>query len=105
MNTLTHINEHIQLLRSTDPGILMVLGQQPIPSPMNSVQGGMESPMVPGQPEDETPQQGQIGTPPPGGPEADPSGAGNTGIGDVKLPSMPKNAMTGNKFDTDTGGL
>ncbi len=106
VKTQGHINEHIQLLRSTDPGILMILGQQPIPSPMNAMGGPMEAPAVPGQPEPETPQQGQIGTPPPGGPEAGPSGEGGTGPGGPpKMPNMPKNAMTGEEFNTTTGGL
>jgi hypothetical protein len=105
VSTLTHINEHINLLRTTDPGILMILGQQPIPSPMNSMTGGMESPMPPMQPEKDTPQQGQIGTPPPGGPEGAPSGAGGNGIGGADMPKMPKNALSGEEFNTNTGGL
>jgi hypothetical protein len=105
VTTLAHINEHIQLLRTTDPGILMILGQQPIPSPMNTPEGGMPAPMVPGQPEAETPQQGQVGTPPPGGPEAAPSGAGGTGMETPGLPSMPKNALTGQEFNQEDGGL
>jgi hypothetical protein len=56
--TLAHIQEHIDLLRNTDPQTLMMLGEQPLQPP--------QPPMPP---------QGQQGPPPPqGAPQFDPNG-------------------------------
>lgn len=52
--TLAHIQEHINLLRQTDPTLLQLMGQQPLP-PAQPPQGQMEQgPMA-------TPQEGQTG--------------------------------------------
>lgn len=40
---LNHIQEHLQLLRTTDPGLLAVTGQQPLP-PLPSAQGPVPPP-------------------------------------------------------------
>lgn len=50
--TLNHINEHIELLRSIDPALLTVIGEQPI-GPVGGTPPGAMSPtdgMAPGQP-------------------------------------------------------
>lgn len=66
--TLAHINEHIELLRSIDPALLTIIGEQPIgpvggspPGPMDTTQG-----MAPGQPPG---AEGQT-APPTGAPNA-----------------------------------
>lgn len=79
-NTLAHIQEHLGLLESVDPRVLMILGQQPMPQ------------MVP--PQGEIPPEGQQGgapqapAPAPQGTLPDSiqlAGSGET----VSLPSMP----------------
>lgn len=84
-----HIAEHIRVLRETDPGILMALGQQPIPPPM---QPGMPPPGAGPPP----------GPPPPGGPPA-PEGAGIApppapGDAPADMPSMPTDPRSGQPF-------
>jgi len=96
-NTLAHINEHIELLRMTDPGILMILGQQPIPP-------AMMAPPVPNQPMENTPVQGQ------GGPGLNDKGSpeGAPGAEAPALPNMPEqpiNPLTKQQFNPETGGL
>lgn len=54
----THIQQHIQLLQTTNPELLQLLGQQPLPPPA--------PPQPPGQPQ---------GPPPPGPPGGPPPGA------------------------------
>ena len=89
---LAHIMQHIQLLRTVDPELLMLLGQQPL------TQG---IPPVP-QKGENTPQQGQVG-----GQEMkqEPLPPGNEGPNLPSLPSMPNNPLTNQNFNTDTGGL
>jgi len=57
-NVLAHIQEHIDLLRNTDPALLMMLGEQPLP-PLSEMQpqppGG-----APGEPQGDMPTQGSI---------------------------------------------
>ena len=101
--TDAHIKEHINLLRTTDPGILMILGQQPIPSPMNSMGAGMGAPPVPPQSEEGTPQQGMVGTPP--GTQENEQVPGLEGPNMPRLPSQPKNPLSGEQFNEQTGGL
>jgi hypothetical protein len=103
--TDNHIQEHIRLLRETDPGILMILGQQPIPSPVNSPEGGQPVAPIPNQPESETPVQGQAAAAPTEADAQAPSGMGTTGIQGVNMPSQPKNPMTDKEFNLESGGL
>lgn len=42
-----HIQEHILLLQTTDPNLLNILGQTPLPPPMPPTQGGNVAPPVP----------------------------------------------------------
>jgi hypothetical protein len=99
-----HMKQHIELLRTTDPGILMILGQQPIPSPVNDPNMGAPVPPIPNQPSEDTPVQGQAGAAPTEA-DATPSGPGTTGIQEASLPKQPKNPLTGEQFNPDTGGL
>ena len=91
--TLDHINEHLDLLRNTDPGLLMVLGMEPMPP----------------NPQQQPPQM--QGAP---GPEAGPTGAGELmelqppvgAQADMpQMPSMPENPLTGQEYNLETGGL
>jgi len=63
-NVLGHIQEHIDLLRNSDPDILMLLGQQPL-----APQGQAPQNMGPGAPMPEGAPAGP-GSPPPGPPQA-----------------------------------
>lgn len=86
----THINEHIDLLRNTDPDTLLMLGQQPLQpkQPMGGQPGGQGVPIPP----EEFAQNPQ--TPPTQGLQGLQSESGEVqGPGietGVKLPSMPK---------------
>jgi hypothetical protein len=80
---LAHMQEHINLLTSTDPNLLQAIGQQPLG----------QSPQGPG-------QQGQADV---GPAMVDELGQGE--VNGVPLPGMPNNPLTGNQFDPDTGGL
>ena len=88
-NVLGHIQQHIDLLRNTDPDLLMLLGEQPLnppgappngpqgpQEPMGAPQGGPNSPM----PEMMSPAQGQVA-------------AGQTiqgpGVENVAMPGLP----------------
>lgn len=84
--TLSHIQEHLDLLRNTDPGLLILLGQQPIP------------PAMPPQ-----------GAPTPGGPPPELSGEMEAAPVEQpgpqpQLPNMPVNPLTGSPADI-TGGM
>jgi hypothetical protein len=101
-----HIQQHIDLLRTTDPGLLMVLGQQPIPPAMPP---GMQPMPQPGQ---EAPADGngmeapQLTESPNNLPAM--QDATNPILQDsqmVQMPEMPTNPLSGNKFDPQTGGL
>jgi hypothetical protein len=91
---LSHIGEHINLLRNTDPGLLMSIGQQPMP-PLPPPQPQPQQPPAP-------PPQGK-GQPP--GEIINPESPEATAVDKVHLPTMPKNPLTGNKFNPVTGGL
>lgn len=70
-NTLAHIQEHIQLLKTVDPALLAILKQQPIP---------------PSAPQNQTPQMMNSQNPV------------ETEAGNVNLPSFPADLMNGGKF-------
>lgn len=91
-NTLAHISEHITLLRTTDPALLQAIGQQPI------------APAVPQIP------AGAVGQPAASGPSKTsaaltPGSPAEQAAAKVKGPNMPKNPLTGEQFNTTTGGL
>lgn len=60
-NTLNHIQDHINLLRNTDPDLLVLIGEQPLPQP------GQQPPGQPGPggPQGGPPQGAPQGGPPP----------------------------------------
>lgn len=76
--TLDHIQQHINMLATGDPVLLSVIGQQPL-------QAAGAAPQAAGQMSPETP--------------------GNVQAANIKPPSMPENPLTGNPFDTQTGGM
>lgn len=95
-NVASHIQEHIDLLKSTDPAFLMLNGQQPLaPSQV--------APPIPNQNIKNTPTQGQMPQPTPSGEQKIP-GAQPSGMA-AELPSMPNNPMTGQDFNVEDGGL
>jgi len=94
--TAAHIQEHINLLQTSDPYLLSVLGQVPYP-------GNMIQPVTP------QPQGGGF-----------PQGGGNAvpmldatppvqrtaeGVQLPSQPSQPTNPLTGNQWNSETGGM
>lgn len=82
--TLDHIQQHINLLQTSDPVLLSVIGQQPLPNP-------------------NMPQPG--GPAPTGSSQVNPEPVGNQQAANIKPPTMPKNPLSKAKFDTQTGGM
>ena len=98
---LDHIQEHLDLWRSADPALLMITKQQPPPPPLAPPPGAM--PPMP-------PDQGQ----PQGMPSeaSDPSqmmaAQNGSAIPPDMMPSQPnfpKNPLTNEEFNPETGGL
>ena len=89
-NTLLHIQEHIDLLKNGDPLLMTVLGQPVMPPPPPPPPGGAGGEGGDQKPEDPTAPTGSVET-------AD--------GGKVKVASMPKNPLTGDQFNNQTGGL
>lgn len=92
---LAHITQHLDLMKTTDPALLLLTGQQPLPPQMLGQQGA-PPPQQPGQPSGPPPDSSMAATgePPP---EASPPG--------TRMPSMPNNPLTGKNFNPHTGGL
>jgi len=86
--TLAHIQEHINQLRTGDPAVLQLTGQQPLP------------PEQPAQ----APMAGGSAIPQPGGMTEKPQTAADSGVNMPNEPNMPKNPMTGNSFNMADGG-
>lgn len=79
MNVQRHIQEHIDLLRDTDPAVLAIIGEAALPpNPMSMDQLAM------------APANGGPGGPPPGGPGAPPPGGpGAPPQGGPQMPQAP----------------
>lgn len=79
-SVLTHIQEHLDVWRNTDPSILQVLGIPPVPPP----------------PEMGMPPEGEQGPPPQGGPNQPPAGPGPQESENMPnqpdMPEMPEGA-------------
>jgi hypothetical protein len=92
-----HIQDHINLLQNTPPEKLIMTGQQPLPNPeeMMAQEGGQPG----GQP------GGQEGK----APELSEDLAQNNPVlkegRNVGMPKMPKNPLSGERFNLATGGL
>lgn len=92
-----HIAQHIELLRNTDPGLLMQIGEQPMPPP-----GQMQMPGQPPAPQGEE-----------GGLTQDQAAAGQQAAETMGppseempgMPGMPSNPLSGNEWNPETGGL
>jgi hypothetical protein len=84
--SLNHIQDHLDALRNTDPGLLMILGQQPIPPAMPMMQ-----PPMPGQP----PMEGQA---PDMGAMLNPTDPTTQQAGAISEPRMPTIAGTDQQF-------
>jgi len=75
-NVLSHIQEHINLLRQTDPALLQLIGEQPL-GPINGTPPNTPNPMSVNQSSPPNPEQGPIGPAP--------------GPGDMpNMPNMPE---------------
>jgi len=82
----SHIQDHIELLQNTPPENLMMTGQQPLPNPEMMMEEGEAGP----------PELGEN------------MAANNPTLkeaSNVGLPKMPKNPLTGDRFNQATGGL
>lgn len=105
--TLAHINDHINLLRTTDPALLMAVGQTPIQIPNPNMPNPGVNASNPNGGSASQPQ----GSNPPGGGSQNPSGALNPvspqeqAAAKVGQPNMPKNALTHKPYNPVTGGL
>jgi len=84
-----HYEEHVMVWQNTNPAILMALGYPPFPMPPEP---GM--PMDGGAPSEQGAPPGMEGQPPP-----------PTGPGGQPGPTMPKNPLSGEQFDPETGGI
>lgn len=85
--TLAHINDHINLLKTVDPSLLAILGQQAIQQPA--------SPGIPAN----TPQSQNI-------PNVNtPETPLQEETANVNMPNMPTNPLSGKKYNSITGGL
>jgi hypothetical protein len=93
--TLNHINQHIDLLRQTDPGLLMLTGQQPLPPLQNP--NAPAPPMPAGPPPNVEGAEGAVS------PETLRQGVEDPSM--PRQPTMPTNPLTGEKFNNETGGL
>jgi hypothetical protein len=89
-----HLMEHINLLKQGDPILLQMLGQEPV---------APQQPPVPGQPP-EQPQRGP-GQPAPQAADIAPVNMTTDMAAKTNMPSMPKNPLTGNEYNPETGGL
>lgn len=89
--TLAHIQEHINLLKTTDPQTLMMMGEKPLtPSPPPSGPGGPPpSPMGPPGP----PPQGPPPGPPPGSPHPGAPNGPHPGIKQKGIPGPQQNVQ------------
>lgn len=83
--TLAHIDKHIALLGTTDPNLLLILGQQPLPPSPEPLPEGT----------DQGAGDAIAGSVP----------VGDVGAEEVRAPNMPENPLTGKTFDPNTGGL
>lgn len=85
--TLDHIKEHITLLKTTDPALLALLGEQSLAAPA-------APPAEQGAPA-EAQGPGPDAVPPPNGAEPEMP----------EMPQLPDNPLTGEQYDPSTGGL
>lgn len=88
-NTLAHLQEHMDLLRTSDPLLLSLLGQPVVQAP-------------PSPPDTPPPGKGDKGKT---SEVTDASNPVTKEAGKVKQPSMPTNPQTGEKYNPQTGGL
>jgi hypothetical protein len=100
-NVLTHIQEHIDLLRTTDPAILQMIGEQSLNPQDPGKQEAAPSQVPPPQP----PQQPQGGGPGgPGGQPMPPQGALNGQIPGAMQPPQQVPPMPGQSVQGPGGG-
>jgi hypothetical protein len=94
-----HIMQHMELLRSADPFLLGVLGQQ-------AIQGAPSGQPMPGSTAAVEGAPTEVGNQlPPDGVIPGTMNPVTNEAAKVNAPNMPKNAMTGNEWTPDSGGL
>jgi len=101
-----HMMEHLNLLRTADPGLLQALGQEPVGPAAPMGQPTPPSPkglQAPGKP----PQQPQRGgpIPPPQAANIAPAGMETDMAAKTNMPTMPNNPLSGKTFNNQDGGL
>lgn len=98
-NVLNHIQEHLNLLRTTDPGLLAVTGQQPLPpiAPPQAPQGGPQG--APEGPNGGSEAAAQLTQTPPTGAEE----AQQTANTQMPVPSPPFEGMPTNPANVPVG--
>lgn len=102
-----HNQMHIDQMRSMDPGLMAMLGMQPLPPPLPppGMPPGMLPPGSPGPPGAPPPPGTQ---PPPPGSAPPPAATGGPSEGlpaNIPGPKMPENALTGQPWNPESGGL
>lgn len=126
MRVRQHIQEHLTVWQQTDPNVLAALGIPPfqmipimpgqmppglpdqgITQPPMPPMPGMGGPPMPGAPGAPTgapmPPQGDAPPPPPQAAAA--QMAPTDAPPNVRMPGMPKNPLSGEEYDSETGGL
>jgi hypothetical protein len=91
--TVDHIMQHIQLLKTADPALLTILGQQPVGTPQ--AMGGQ--PMPGSTPAVEGAPTGIGAEPTPEAAQVAPMNPVTNEAAKINLPNMPTNPMTGTK--------
>jgi len=99
-SVIAHLNEHLNLLRTGDPALLAKMGQEPVAPAAPAGPGG---PAMPGQPPMQPGRGGPI--PPPAAADIAPAGMETDMAAKTNMPRMPKNPLSGQEFDNETGGL
>lgn len=98
-NMTAHLQEHIDLVKNGDPLLMTILGQPVLPPP----------------PPTDVPPDGEggegdgggapTGNEPPKDPTAPAGAVATADGGEVEVASMPKNPLSGEQFNNQTGGL
>jgi hypothetical protein len=97
--TVEHIMQHIQQLKTADPALLMILGQEPV-----QPQGMGGQPMPGSTPAVEGAPTGVGAEPPPEAAQVAPMNPVTNEAAKINMPNMPTNPLTGEKAGGGMGG-
>lgn len=99
---MAHIQEHLMLMRETDPGLLLVLGQQPLTVPaLNPGSAAAQEAIPPREPNENVPV-GQVGEQMT---TQSPIEQNVENARPAQMPKAPENPLTGQRFNLETGGM